>query len=56
MRSSRLFRYISLESFLRLAYVASFRAVVKGGVLLTSLCLLFACAHYPVNPKLCEDT
>jgi NTE family protein len=41
-----------LESLLRLAFRANFWAGVRSGVLLTSLFVLFACAHYPVNPKL----
>jgi len=52
MGSPGSFRHMSLESLLRLARVASFRAVAMGGMLLCYLFLLSACAHYPVNPKL----
>lgn len=52
MKSCRWFKFVSRELFHRLALPASFREVVRGGLLLMSVLMLFACAHYPVNPKL----
>ena len=51
-KSSRLFNSVNWEYLHALVRPAGFGAALRGGVFLMSLCLLFACAHYPVNPKL----
>jgi len=35
---------------------ATLRALLRRGVVLMALLLLFACAHHPVDPELCEGT
>jgi len=52
MKMRRWVKFGNGKSLHRLRLRASLGAVVRGGVLLTSLCAVFACAHYPVNPKL----
>ena len=52
MKLQRWVKFENGKSLHRLTLRTSLGAVVRGGVLLASLFLLFACAHYPVNPKL----
>jgi NTE family protein len=52
MKLQRWVKFENGKSLHRLTLRPKLGVIVRGGVLLTSLFLLFACARYPVNPKL----
>ena len=52
MKTTKVSSLVSWGLFYRSMRRVLFRAIVRGGLLLASLSILFSCAHYPVNPKL----